>query len=326
MPELRVPFAIDDDSLLYSPATAEKSRNYFCPACREPVILEQDKIETTHFTHKASDTCSQEAIIHQAAKLLVQRAVHEWKSGKNGCPTLQRTCQVCDTAISQPLPEKVDGAALEYRLPDGSIADIALLVNEVAQATVEIKVGHEVDRIKASKLSVPFVELDGYEIISNPTVWKPVTDNFKPVTCDECKLVYSRFQAKVRQIAKASNVELPTAYYRYGLTGCWKCKQEILVFTWPKNDEWSDSAPGIKPFPQTIQYRFSKTVGHKYWANTCPYCHSIQGDFFLHQEPAGPFFGVEIEEDSPTAFDADMLQIAQYANKGLSFLRMKPNK
>lgn len=326
MPELHVPFAVDDNNLLCSPVTAEQSRNYFCPACREPVILKQGGIAPAHFVHKAGDTCNQETVIHQTAKLLVQKAVHEWKLGKNGSPTLHRTCQSCDVSISQPLPEKVDSAVLEYGLPDGSVVDVALLVKETAQAAIEIKVGHGVGKIKASKPSVPFVELDGYEIITNSAVWKPVTDNFKPVACDECKLVYSGFQARVRRVAKATNIELPTTYYRYGLTGCWKCKQEILVFAWPKNDEWSDSAPKVEPFPRTIQYRFSKTVGYKYWANTCPYCQSIQGDFFLHQEPAGPFFGVEIEEDSPIAFDTDMLQIAQYANKGLSFLRMKPNK
>jgi hypothetical protein len=323
MPELRVPFAVDDENLLYSPATAEKGKNFFCPVCREPVILKHDEIKATHFAHKASDACNQETIIHQTAKLLVQKAIHEWKLGKkNSCPTLQRSCQSCDAPISQPLPEKVDGAVLEYKLPDGSVADVVLLVKEVPQATIEIRVAHTVDRIKTSKLSVPFVKLDGYEIIENPTVWKPVTDHFKPVTCDKCRLAYSKFQARVRQIAKASNVELPTAYYRYGLTMCWKCEQEILAFAWPESSAWNNSAPGVKPFPRTIQYRFSKTVGHKYWANTCPYCQSIQGDWHLHHEPEGPFCGIQIEEDSPTAFDADIMKIAQHAEEAL-FIRKR---
>ncbi|MBL8151643.1 MAG: hypothetical protein JNN15_17085, partial [Blastocatellia bacterium] len=64
---------------------------------------------------------------------------------------------------------------------------------------------------------------------------------------------------------------------------------------------------------RTVQYRFSKTVGDKYWVNTCPYCESIQGDFFLYSEPDGPFFTVDLEEDSSVAFDRDMLKIAEYA-------------
>lgn len=313
MPELRVPFAVDDEERIYSPATAEKDGNYSCPACGEPVIFKQGEIRIAHFAHKVSDICSQETITHKTAKLLVQKAVREWRSGKGNSPTLQRACQICGTSISQLLPGKVDSAVLEFRLADGWIADVALLVGEIAQAAVEIRVTHAVDEIKANRLPVPFIELDGYEVIENPTVWKPITDNFKPLTCDKCKSAYLRFQAKVKQVAEISNLELPTAYYRYGFCKCWKCKREIIVFAWPKDGMHDDAAPKAKPIPRTVQYRFSKTVGDKYWVNTCSYCQSIQGDFFLYSEPDGPFFAVNVEEDSPMAFDRDMMKIAEYA-------------
>jgi hypothetical protein len=313
MPELRVPFAVDDEERLYNPTIAEKGKNYFCPACREPVIFKQGEIRTAHFAHKVSETCNQETITHKTAKLLIQKAVDEWKSGKSKSPTLQRACQICGTSISQLLPEKVDSAILEYRLADGSIADVALIVEDMAQAAIEIRVTHAVDEIKVNRLPVPFIELNGYEIIENPAVWKPITDNFKPLTCDQCKLTYSRFQAKVRQIAKASGLELPSTYYRHGFCKCWKCKREIVVFAWPKDGIHDNSAPKIKPPPSTVQYRYSKTAGNKYWVNTCPYCQSIQGDFFLYNEPDEPFFGLNCKEDSSTAFDRDMLKIAAYA-------------
>jgi hypothetical protein len=314
MPELRVPFAVDDKTKkwLVSPETAEKGRNYFCPACQEPVIFKQGEMRVAHFAHKTSDTCNQESITQKTAKLLVQKAVHEWKAGKSNSPALQRACQICGISISQPLPDKVDSAVLEHRLADGSVADVALLVGETVQAAVEIRVTHAVDELKANRLPVPFIELDGYEVIENPAVWKPIIDNFKPLTCDKCKATYLKFQAKVKQVAKASNVELPAAYYRYGFCKCWKCKREIIVFAWPKDGMHDDSAPKVKPCPRTVQYRFSKTVGDKYWVNTCPYCQSIQGDFFLYGEPDGPFFAVNLEEDSPMAFDRDMLRIAEY--------------
>lgn len=313
MPKLRVPFAVDDEEQLYSPETAEKGRNYFCPACQDAVIFKQGEIKVAHFAHKVSDTCNQETITHKTAKLLVQKAVHEWKAGRSNSPTLQRECQICGTSISQPLPDKVDSAVLEHRLADGSIADVALLVGETAHAVVEIRVTHAVDELKASRLSVPFIELDGYEVIKKPFVWKPIIDNFKPLTCKECKSAYLKFQAKVKQVAKASNIELPTAYYRYSFCECWKCKHEIIVFAWPKDGMHDKATPKVKPYPRTVQYRFSKTVGDKYWVNTCPYCESIQGDFFLYSEPDGPFFTVDLEEDSSVAFDRDMLKIAEYA-------------
>ena len=46
----------------------------------------------------------------------------------------------------------------------------------------------------------------------------------------------------------------------------------------------------------TFKYRFSKTVEQKYYANTCPKCGYISGDFHLHSEPGAPFFPCEEAE------------------------------
>lgn len=48
----------------------------------------------------------------------------------------------------------------------------------------------------------------------------------------------------------------------------------------------------------TFKFKYSKTVGSKYFANTCPRCGVISGDFFLHSEPGAPFFPTEEEEAS----------------------------
>jgi len=140
--------------------------------------------------------------------------------------------------------------------------------------------------------------------------------NLKPSICNNCESAYSKFQAKAKKIAQATGVELPKNYYRYGITKCWNCGREIIVFAWPKRIPtiWSDDEPKFKPRPKTIQYRFSKTAHCKYWVNTCPYCEAIQGDFFLHCEPDGPFFGIDITVDSPEAFKEDMKRIAWYAS------------
>lgn len=313
MPELLIPFAIDEKEQLYSPKTAEKRMNYFCPACNEPVIFRHGDIKIAHFAHKVSLSCNQETVIHKTAKLLIRRAIEEWKAGKSDSPVLHRECQICGKIISQPLPEKVDSALLEYKLSDGSVADIVLMVEGTAQAAVEIKVTHAVDEIKANRLPIPFIELDGYKVIENHVAWKPITDNFNPLTCDQCKTIYTRFNKKIQQIAKASNLELPKKYYRYSFCKCWKCKREIIIFTWPRDETDNSVAPKIMPAPKTVQFRYSKTVGGKYWANTCPFCQSIQGDFFLYNEPDGSFFGLNCEEDSSTAFDRDMLRISAYA-------------
>ena len=48
-------------------------------------------------------------------------------------------------------------------------------------------------------------------------------------------------------------------------------------------------------FP-TLRLKFSKTTLSKYYANTCPKCGVLSGDFFLHEEPGAPFFPTTKEE------------------------------
>lgn len=47
---------------------------------------------------------------------------------------------------------------------------------------------------------------------------------------------------------------------------------------------------------------YSKTVESNYWANHCEHCGALQGDFFLHSEPGGAFFPLEIEEYEQLTF------------------------
>ena len=46
----------------------------------------------------------------------------------------------------------------------------------------------------------------------------------------------------------------------------------------------------------TYKLKYSKTVGQKYFANTCPKCGMLSGDFYLHSEPGAPFFPIDKEE------------------------------
>jgi hypothetical protein len=46
----------------------------------------------------------------------------------------------------------------------------------------------------------------------------------------------------------------------------------------------------IRKRAPTFKVKFSKTVREKYFANTCPACGVLSGDFFLHSEPGAPFF------------------------------------
>ena len=50
-----------------------------------------------------------------------------------------------------------------------------------------------------------------------------------------------------------------------------------------------------KRFP-FFKLTYSRTIGGKYWANTCAHCKALQGDFFNHCEPDGAFFPTSEDE------------------------------
>lgn len=311
--KLRVPFAFDSEQRLYDPEKAEKGKHYFCPACQDIVILRKGEIKTAHFAHKASETCNQETILHKTAKQRIVDVISDWKSGKIDAPVLKRTCEICRQSKDRPLPDKVKCAMLEYRMPNGFIVDVALMVENEPAAAIEIRVSHAVDENKAKLLSIPFIELDGQAVLENPTIFEPIRDHFLSFTCGACKQAKTRFHVKVNKIAKQTGIKLPDRYYRYGFCECWRCKREIIVYAWPKASEWDISAPKMKPIPRTIQYRYSNTIGGKYWVNTCPRCKSIQGDFFLFFGSNGPFFGIGCKENTQDAYNRDMKNIVNYA-------------
>jgi hypothetical protein len=51
----------------------------------------------------------------------------------------------------------------------------------------------------------------------------------------------------------------------------------------------------------TFRLKFSKTVGQKYFANTCPRCGMLSGDFHLHCEPGAAFFPTN-EDDAASLY------------------------
>ncbi|MFZ1083230.1 MAG: competence protein CoiA family protein [Candidatus Kryptoniota bacterium] len=311
MTELKVPFAFNEGQVLFSPEFAERGRRYFCPACNDEVILKKGDVKVAHFAHKVSDTCSQETIIHKTAKHLVHKAVSDWKSGKASSPLIRRQCKICSTSIDQSLPDRVTSAQVECRLPDQFVADVALMVDEQPAAAIEIRVFHAVDEVKAATMSIPFIELDGNEVLEHLALWTPLVDNFKPFACQTCADTLKEFNAKVSEIAAERRISIPTSYYRYSFCQCWKCKKMTLVFTWPGQQE--GIIPAGQPRPGVIQYRSSKMAGAKYWANVCMHCSALQGDFFLYNEPDGPFFAFECGADAPEEFHQDLKKLAQYA-------------
>ncbi|MDE0323710.1 MAG: competence protein CoiA family protein [Candidatus Poribacteria bacterium] len=307
--QLKIPIALDNKNRLYKPQNAEKEKHYFCPACQERVILRKGKIKTAHFAHKASETCNQETILHKTAKQLVVQSISDWKLGKSDVPRLKRNCEVCRESIEQLLPDKVEFAVLEYRIDKEFVVDVALMVENAPAAAVEIRISHAVDERKAKLLSIPFIELDGHEVIENPIVFLSLRDTFR-WSCQTCKTAKKHFYTQAKKIAEQTGISLPAnKYYRYGMHQCNTCKRDIIVFAWPNKGK-----PKVEPIPQTIQFCRYPPFHNKYWFNTCPYCKASQSrrDISVY----GPFLtlswlsNANAEKEARNTYHKDMQQIA----------------
>lgn len=316
MANLKIPIALDEVGLLIRVENAEKSNSYFCPSCSVKLTLRVGDVKVPHFAHQPSEVCNEETITHKTAKFLVQKAVRDAHAGMAPYPVVERECSVCSKAVTETLSTKLEDAELEKKLSCGYIVDVVLLSGGAPKAAVEIRVKHPVDEEKKSNLSVPFIELDGYEIVKNPLRWRTIQSKSpKPVACIKCRNHADAFKVEALQVATDSKVPVPETYYRYGLCACYRCGREVLVFTYPGHQNDPTSIPTHRPIPVTLRFQFSKTVGNEYWMNTCPYCRASQGDFFLYNEPDGPFFAFDCGEATPEDFRADIMQLARYATE-----------
>ena len=94
--------------------------------------------------------------------------------------------------------------------------------------------------------------------------------------------------------------------------GCWMCGERMpvvafLAATVEGADDQVVVLSDVVALPKdvlgyvqkrvpTYQLSYSKTVQGKYYANVCPKCRMLSGDFFLHSEPGAPFFPTCAEE------------------------------
>lgn len=83
----------------------------------------------------------------------------------------------------------------------------------------------------------------------------------------------------------AGQVPVGEANYKRRLTNCWKCQDEMYVYTWDGHRPWQIEHPP-EPMPESLQLRWSNTLNTRYWANTCLKCGSAQSDDALFDSKA----------------------------------------
>ncbi len=103
-------------------------------------------------------------------------------------------------------------------------------------------------------------------------------------------------------------------YIVTSIQNCWKCKKQTRVYAilillginihsemdaytnipypfylYNINNLNTETLQVISKEAPTLQYVYSKTVGRKYYGCLCEHCSSLQGNFYLYQEPGGAF-------------------------------------
>jgi hypothetical protein len=307
---LKILYALDEKGKVCKPDTAPKGGKYYCPQCSKEVTLRHGEIRTAHFSHRGETGCTHESILHKIAKLLIIDAIENRREEVR----IQRHCEICGTDHFQPIPDDILSAIPEHRLESGYIADIALLDQHGARVAIEVHVTHLVGSKKEGEIGIPFIEVEGADVVADPTILKPIKNTLKKHTCKQCQSDLAAFLEKCKIIAFRDRLTLPKAFFRYTIMECWNCRSSIIVFSWRDYSNEPDASLQIKP-PKTIQ-KFKNQVSGNRWVNVCSKCLKKQGKFFPFPEPEWPFDGLGLTY-ADDDFETDMKKITQaYKRKG----------
>jgi len=281
---LRLSYACDGQDMLTSAEDAVKGDEHACPKCSDQVTLRRGDVRVAHFAHQPGTNCSPESATHKIAKLLVTQAINLNALGSDQAITIKTGCEHCGCSVTRTIPPGTFTGAKEEVAVGNYWVDVAGYNGAKIALSVEIRHTHAVGEEKAGSLDGFWVELNAADVIANPFNWTPLASKLKAILCEPCKKQVKATQNVLAQWSlpsdNCSSIFNPErAKYIASREECWKCKKIIPVFWWHGVPFAEDSPP--EPRPATVQYRYSKNYGGKYWANTCPGCKSIQGDNFL---------------------------------------------
>lgn len=289
--ELRVPYGLAPDGELVHAKEASRQFKYVCPKCASPLVLRAGDVVSHHFAHKANTSCTGETIAHQTAKLLIAKIINDQTPLRNPI-SMVCTCDCCHETFSRSLPSTSFSEARVEQRVGKYICDVVALRGQDYVLAIEVLATHTIEEEKARELPIPWVELSANAVLDNPYHWVSIKSQLKPVLCPKCKANLKRLKEVAAHwqapISEFGGYRDPSrASYLAAVESCWKCKSDIIVYWW-RGVPFCEIEPPA-PRPPTVKYRYSKTYGGKYWANTCPSCGSLQGDNFLFLFEKSPF-------------------------------------
>lgn len=126
----------------------------------------------------------------------------------------------------------------------------------------------------------------------------------------------------------------PPLYLAHTRISCWRCGADMtaIALVAPNVAETEGEIcilSEVEELPESVlrfvrkrfpsfKLRYSKTLGLQYYANTCPRCGVIFGDFYLHSEPGSPFFPTTGDEAKELTLEAVPLRGSITVRGGLA--------
>lgn len=286
---LQVPYGVSQHGDLVPARDADAAAVYACPGCAGLLVLHAGAVRAKHFAHKANTACDGETLAHITAKLLVAKVIDEHCDSKT-CITLLCTCSKCDSPVQRELAHSAfTNSAIEERIGP-FVCDVVAFKDGRPVLAVEIFNSHALSDEKAEQLDLPWIELEATEVLADPFNWRPVQMRLKPTLCFDCKAE----RTELERVAARWKLPLSEPFYVAAVAPCWGCKEKIIWYWWAGVPFAQEKPP--EPVPRTLQFRFSKMYGGKYWMNICPGCRAPQGDNFVFLASDSPFSKLPINE------------------------------
>jgi hypothetical protein len=278
--------AFNEHGILIKANDAEKRGKYFCPVCKNILILRKSGnvgkgSKRPHFAHHhLTENCTPEGALHYSFKKMLLEKIKDYI--KNKIPmNMVWECNYCHSKHGGNLLKKVFDVKEEYNMKVCK-PDIALF-DEKGNifAVVEIVVTHKpednvIKYYSENNIVLIQIELDSENDLDNidgklknPSV---VDCCFNP-KCQNC----GKYKTKKELIVLEEN--------------CYRCGNLMKICYIKINDDFkkpsefnNDELNFAKSKDVLLERRFSKTKNEKYIANVCPNCRSFVGDWFLFDD------------------------------------------
>jgi predicted RNA-binding Zn-ribbon protein involved in translation (DUF1610 family) len=182
--------AFDKNGVLVKAKDAEKTEAYFCPECKDKLILKKsgktgNRSKRPHFAHHAqSPNCTPEGVLHKSFKLLLLEYIKQHIADET-LINMEWECSYCHERHTGNLVQSAVGVQDEYHM-EKCRADIALLGHKGNPfAVIEIVVTHKPEEAaisfyKENKIALIQIELDSDDDLDRieAKINKPTSINY----------------------------------------------------------------------------------------------------------------------------------------------------